>query len=261
MSARADVAPLGPCLSPDANPSKLPLLPRLHGRRLRAYYRSAGWPFLDSIEVDLLNAGLIERQSPSPGAREIIRVTDAGLRALGSCLDRNRRVFDAHERLVEQVAQALASAGRLVYRGLMLRGRVNEGWKPCRPDVYSIRNTTVAAYAVPAIHEVKVRRADLLSDLKNPDKRAAYQALSAEFFYVMPEGLANVEEIPEDCGVLYAGESGLKLGRASPRRTRELAFSEWMALARRGAEFIEVDTAQSELRDDDAAAADGVLRA
>lgn len=225
-------------------------LSRTHGRRLRAYYRSAGWPCLDTIEIDLLNAGLVERARPSPGAPEIIRVTDAGLRALGSCLDRNRRAFDAHEQLVEQVAASLASAGRLVYRGLMLRGRVNEAWKPCRPDVYSIRNTSVAAYAVPAIHEIKVRRADLLSDLKNADKRAAYQALSAEFFYVMPEGLATVEEIPEDCGVLLVGDSGLKLGRASPRRTRELAFSEWMTLARRSAEFIEFETEQSVLRDD-----------
>lgn len=235
------------------------VLPRSHGRRLRAYYRSAGWPCLDSVEVDLLNAGLIERVSVSPGAPEIIRVTDAGLHALGSCLDRNRRVFDLHERLVEQVAQTLASAGRLVYRRLMLRGLVHEGWKPCRPDVYSLRNTSVAAYACPAIHEIKVRRADLLGDLKNSDKRAAYQALSAEFFYVMPEGLATVEEIPQDCGVLFAGDSGLKLGRASPRRTRELGFSEWMTLARRSAEFIEFETEQSALRDD-AAGADGASR-
>lgn len=241
--------------SAPANP-----LPRTHGRRLRAYYRSAGWPCLDTIEIDLLNAGLIERVSLSPAAPEIIRVTEAGLRALGSCLDRNRRVFDAHEALVEQVAASLASAGRLVYRGLMLRGRVNESWKPCRPDVYSLRNTSVSAYACPAIHEIKVRRADLLSDLKNPDKRAAYQALSSEFFYVMPEGLAAVEEIPEDCGVLYAGDSGLKLGRVSPRRERELAFSEWMTLARRSAEFIEFPTEQAVLRHEDETPADGAPR-
>lgn len=226
-------------------------LPRSHGRRLRAYYRSAGWPCLDTIEVDLLNAGLIERICQTPATPDIIRVTDAGLRALGSCLDQNRRAFDAHETLVEQIAGSLAAGGRLVYRKLMLRGRVNAAWKPCRPDVYSIRHTTVAAYACPVIHEVKVRRADLLSDLKNPDKRAAYQALSAEFFYVMPEGLAAVDEIPEDCGVLYAGASGFKLARASPHRAMELSFAEWMTLARRGAEFIDHETAQSMLCGDD----------
>lgn len=227
-------------------------LPRSHGRRLRAYYRSAGWPCLDAIEIDLLNAGLIERVSVSPEAPEIIRVTDAGLHALGSCLDRNRRAFDAHEALVEQVAQWLASSGQLVYRGLTLRGRVGARWKPCRPDVYSIRNTTIAAYACPSIHEIKVRRADLLSDLKNPDKRAAYQALSAEFFYVMPDGLAALDEIPADCGVLYANKRELKLGRAAPRRPHELSFGEWMTLARRGADRVETERGQARLGEDPA---------
>ena len=213
-----------------------PALPRSHGRRLRAYYRSAGWPCLDTVEVDLLNAGLVERVSSSIGGTEVIRVTDSGLRALGQSLDRNRRAFDAHESLVKAVTRSQVQAGRLAYRGLMLRGRVESGWKPCRPDVYSIRNTSVAAYACPVIHEIKVRRADLLGDLKLPDKRGAYQALSSEFYYVMPEGMAAIEEIPQDCGVLYFAESGFKLGRTSPKRQVELSIAEWMSLARRGAE-------------------------
>lgn len=219
-------------------------LPRAHGRRLREYYRSAGWPCLDTIEVDLINAGLIERTASGSGL-DTIRVTDSGLKALGSCLKQNRQAFDAHENAVLQVARGLAESGRLVYRRLMLRGRVGESWKPCQPDVYSIRFTTVAAYARPVIHEVKVRRADLLSDLHNPDKRAAYQALSSEFYYVMPEGLAALGEIPEDCGVLYAGERSLKLGRPSPKRAVEPSIAEWMTLARRGAEFIETGDAQA----------------
>lgn len=220
-------------------PAPLPTLPRSHGRRLRDYYRSAGWPCQDTIEIDLLNAGLIERISRSTSELDVIRVTDSGLQVLGSCLVRNRQAFDAHEALVAQVTQNVARAGRLAYRNLMLRGRVGDGWKPCRPDVYSIRYTSVAAYARPVIHEVKVRRADLLSDLKNPDKRAAYQALSSEFFYVMPEGLATPHEIPEDCGVLFAGDAGLRLARPSERRTVHLGIAEWMSLARRGAEFID----------------------
>lgn len=216
------------------------LLPRTHGRRLRDYYRSAGWPCQDAIEIDLLAAGLIERISRAGGTDlDFIRVTETGLQALGTRLVRNRQAFDAHEALVTQVTQKLAHAGRLAYRNLMLRGRVGDSWKPCRPDVYSIRHTSVAAYARPVIHEVKVRRADLLGDLKNPDKRAAYQALSSEFFYVMPEGLATPHEIPEDCGVLYAGESGLRLARPSPQRAVQLGIGEWMTLARRGAEFLD----------------------
>src|SRR5690349_5798509 len=36
-------------------------LGRLHARRLREVYRSAGWPCCDAIEVDLLAARLLER--------------------------------------------------------------------------------------------------------------------------------------------------------------------------------------------------------
>ena len=218
------------------------VLPRSHGRRLREYYRSAGWPCQDTIEIDLLNAGLVERIAERGGDGhdfDRIRVTETGLRALGSTLLRNRQAFDAHEALVQLVAQLQARAGRLVYRGLMLRGRVGETWKPCRPDVYSIRPTSVAAYAHPVVHEVKVRRADLLSDLRNTAKRCAYQALSTEFFYVLPEGLAQPDEVPSDCGVLYAGPAGLRLARPSPQRAVLLGVSEWMALARRGAEFLD----------------------
>ena len=47
-------------------------------------------------------------------------------------------------------------------------------WKMCRPDVFSIRNTTVASYLEPIVHEIKFSRADLLGDLKCKDKRDSY---------------------------------------------------------------------------------------
>lgn len=236
----------GPILSPRPSPpDEKKALSRAHARRLREYYRSAGWPCLDAVEIDLLNAGLIGRVLVDGHPAERIRVTAAGVSALGISLTCNRQAFDPHEALVHQVAKAQAACGRLTYRGLMLRAKVDEVWKPCRPDVYSIRHTSVAAYAMPAIHEVKVRRADLLGDLKKPGKRMAYQALSSQFYYVMPAGMATVDEIPPDCGVLFATESGLDLGRASPRRTLELSVSVWMALARRGAEYVDNDDTQA----------------
>ena len=217
---------------------------RRHCRRLRDYYRSAGWPCLDTMEVELLNAGLIERVCVATDQPEVIRVTDSGLRAIGESLVSNRRAFDAHENLVSDMVRDLSRSGRLVFRGLSLRGRVGEAWRNCKPDVYSIRSTSVAAYAHPAIHEIKVRRADLLTDLKSPEKRAAYIALSSEFYYVMPEGLAHVEEIPEDCGVLFRTSGAFVLARNSPRRAVELSIAEWMALARRGADSVESEASQ-----------------
>ena len=40
-------------------------------------------------------------------------------------------------------------------------------------------------YAEPVVHEIKVRRADLLSDLRRADKGAAYVALASQCWYVL----------------------------------------------------------------------------
>ena len=78
------------------------------------------------------------------------------------------------------LAQALCQrAGRIVWRGLSLRAKVDEAWAMAMPDVFSIRHTTVERYLEPVVHEIKVRRADLLADLRQAAKGAAYCALSA----------------------------------------------------------------------------------
>ena len=41
-------------------PTPTPLT-RNHARRLREVYRSAGWPYQDTLEVELLTAGLLCR--------------------------------------------------------------------------------------------------------------------------------------------------------------------------------------------------------
>lgn len=223
-----------------------PRLSRVHQRRLRSYYRSAGWPCQDAVEIDLLAAGLIVREVHGAGP-ETIRVTEEGLRAIAAALDGNRKSRDAHEDLVLQVAQHLATEGRLVFRGLTLRAHCEGTWRGCRPDVYSIRNTTMLKHTRPVIHEVKVSRADLFSDVNNAAKRSAYQALSSEFYYVMPAGLAQLSEVPFDCGVLYAEGGKLVMGRPAEHRPVMPGFGEWMAIARRGAERFELPDTQLQL--------------
>jgi hypothetical protein len=100
------------------------------------------------------------------------------------------------------------------------------------PDVFSIRHTTVEAYAEPIVHEVKVQRADLLADLRRACKRQAYLELGGECWYVIKEGIARVEEIPAECGVLVASERGLEVARPAPKRPTRIGFALWMALAR-----------------------------
>ena len=219
-------------------------LGRLHARRLRDVYRSAGWPCCDEIEIELLAAGLLERVRSVQG-HETLRVSDTGIAHVARSLVVNRSALSRHESLVEQVAREMTRAGRIAWRGLGLRARLpaaGEGDKPrwciARPDVFSIRNTSVEAYAQPIVHEVKVSRADLLSDLRKPDKRAAYLDLGGECWYVLGcdargRAIAEPEEIPAECGVLVAQGERLRVARAAVHRAQpRLPFGVWMALAK-----------------------------
>jgi len=202
-----------------------------HRRRLREIWRSAGWPCQDAIEIELLAAGLLERVRDLAG-RETLRVTDAGIAVLAQTLQRNRAKLDAHEALVERVAREMQRAGRVVWCGLSLRAKVGEAWCMAMPDVYSIRHTTVEAYLEPVVHEVKVSRADLLSDLRRATKGSAYLELGGECWYVIRAGIAQAHEIPEPFGVIAAHEAHFEVLRPAQRRPHEMRFHVWMALAR-----------------------------
>jgi hypothetical protein len=208
----------------------VPITP-LHCRRLRDIYRSAGWPCLDAVEIELLAAGLVERLR-GPLGHETLRVTDSGIALLAETLQRNRARRDAHEELVRRIAAEMTRAGRIAWQGLALRARVGDGWAIAMPDVFSIRHTSVEAYLEPIVHEIKVRRADLLSDLRKQTKRAAYLQLSRECWYVIRDGIADPAEIPPACGVIVAGDAGLEVARPAPKRPMRMPFQLWMALAR-----------------------------
>ena len=221
----------------------LPTLGRAHARRLRDVYRSAGWPSQDPLEIDLLAAGLLERVR-SGGGHETLRVTDAGVQWLATVLARNRAALSAHEALVQRVAQEMARAGRLAWTGLSLRAQVPTGdaakplrWCIARPDVFSIRHTSVESYVEPIVHEIKVRRADLLADLRQEAKRAAYRDLG-ECWYVLGNDargrpVGDPQEIPPECGVMLVEGERLAVARPALRPARAgLPFGVWMALAK-----------------------------
>lgn len=219
-------------------------LSRAHARRLREVYRSAGWPCQDMLEIELLAAGLLERVAGAAG-HETLRVSDAGVAWLAATLARNRSALSRHEALVEQVACEMVRAGRIAWRALSLRAQLPpaaEGekarWCMVRPDVFSIRNTSVQAYLDPIVHEIKVNRSDLLGDLRRPEKRAAYLDLGGECWYVLGDNargccIAEPEEIPAECGVMLLQAGRLAVARAAPRSARQqLPFPVWLALAK-----------------------------
>jgi hypothetical protein len=243
-------------------------LRRIHVRRLTSIWRSAGWPCRDAIEIDLVAAGWAMIVQDGTG-HETIRLTDAGIDLLADARQRNQRCLSAHDKLAARVAAKVTAEGRLVWRELSLRARSANNdprpasgvasmtelvlwpdnktiaqpalqgtamWRMARPDVYSIRRTSVEAYLHPMVHEVKISRADLLSDLRHTAKRESYQWLSCETYYVLPAGIAELHEIPEAFGVwLLNGpiETGtFELARPARHTPCTLPFAVWMALAK-----------------------------
>jgi len=134
--------------------------------------------------------------------------------------------------------------GRIVWTGLSLRAQLPSEreaasrWKVCMPDVFSIRNTTVAGYLEPVVHEIKVSRADLLGDLKSRDKRDSYLNVGGQCWYVLGydskgRPIVRPEEIPVERGVMVRGGERLEVARNAPKRAiTDLPFSMWMALAK-----------------------------
>lgn len=233
-------------------------------------WRSAGWPCRDAIEIDLLAAGWVTFSCDSQN-RETLRLTGAGFQCLADARHHNRRKSSRHDRLAERVALQLAMAGRIVWRELSLRAQVDRprpespetdvqnvragelwpddaggamkdapltkpGWRMARPDVFSVRNTSVEDYLQPVVHEVKVSRADLLSDLRNAAKRQSYQWLCCECYFVYPSGIAQPNEIPEAFGIwVWHGsleEGRFELVRPARHVSCRLPFSVWLALAK-----------------------------
>lgn len=209
------------------------------------------------VELELVAAGLLERVRDAAG-RETLRVSEAGVQLLATSLQRNRAARDAHEALVGRMAREMQRAGRVVWRGLGLRAPVVDAlqaddrrWALAMPDLFSIRHTSVEDYAQPIVHEIKVSRADLLSDLRRPAKGQAYLALAGQCWYVLREGIAQAQEIPEAFGVMFAAADGaLEVARPAPRRPMRLPFATWMALARANAEPALDEDAQAGLRDE-----------
>ena len=218
-------------------------LGRVHARRLRDIYRSAGWPCQDSVEVELLAAGLLERVV-EPAGHDKVRVTDSGIVHLAQAFHSNRQARSAHEELVERVAQQMLRDGRIVWTDLSIRARLpsepeeRTRWKICMPDVFSIRNTSVAGYLEPVVHEIKVSRADLLGDLKSKDKRDSYLDAGGQCWYVLGcdrkgKPIAEADEIPVECGVMVLQNERLEVLRNAPKRAvADLPFALWMVLAK-----------------------------
>ncbi len=76
-------------------------------------------------------------------------------------------------------------------------------------------------------YEIKVSRADLMKELKNPDKRKWAVDHSHQFYFVCLEHIVNVDEIPAECGLLIPqGEHGLTVVKNAPTRKSPMMLNE-----------------------------------
>jgi len=145
----------------------------------------------------------------------IVKLTQAGIQHLAQAAPTNRDARSAHEKLVMLVAQSMGMEGRIVWTNLNLKAKVaipeaeQATWRWAMPDVFSIRNTSRSQYLEPIVHEIKVSRADLLGDLKRPEKRV----VGGQCWYVLGQDkkgrpIAKPDDIPTECGVSVRAKTG-----------------------------------------------------
>lgn len=219
-------------------------LPKRLATRLRHYFSRAGRAHrheLDGIDLDLLGRELIESQ-PTSFSGCNVSVTDKGVKALHAYRTTDIENRGNHHSLGNRVAAWLRSKGRMTWENVEFRHkRFTKGEGPnqidyehfqyVRPDVFSIEPSLKHERANPCIHEVKVSRADFLSDLAKPEKREAYAGMAEAVYYVAPEGIIQPAEVPEGFGLLVETADGeFKLLKRPKKRKVELKSWHYLAM-------------------------------
>ena len=78
--------------------------------------------------------------------------------------------------------------------------------RQCRPSLDAFALNCLPHTSMRRVcYEVKISRADFLSELKQPLKRRIGLRYSNEFYFVTPAGLLNTSEIPIECGLIEVG--------------------------------------------------------
>ena len=187
-------------------------------------------------------AGLLERRRSALG-HETVHLTAKGLVVVAAPPAEADSPLSAHGTLVHEVAREMTRNGRIAWCGLRLRVELvqEEGrahWGIAKPDVFSIRNTSVEGYAQPVVHQVIVDRADLVTCVAEPDAHTVYRELGGECWYVLGQDelgnlIADPDEVPDEYGVLVcAGARLMTVRSATHRMQARMPFAVWMALAK-----------------------------
>lgn len=200
-----------PALEPNTGePTAACKLTKAHTRRLRFYtriHRPVTQDDLTDLDLEVMGLIAVNRTGMFQGNK--VEITDLGRQAIFQDRQSNIASQTPHHALASRLAEWLRSSSRLTWENIEFKAEFGPNdFCHVRPDVFSIVPTYDLARLAPLIHEVKVTRADFLSDLAKPWKRQAYQQLAGSVFYVAPEGVISPDDVPEDCGLVVERAPG-----------------------------------------------------
>lgn len=188
------------------------ILTKQHYKRLRFYFNSRGQSSVrDAIDLDLAGLGLIKRQESY--GRISYSITSAGEKELYEEKQREIKRRSPHHDLGSRLASYLRENGRITWENIEFKIETFDvqGLKniySARPDVFSMAPTYNEEKMNPVVYEVKVSRSDFLSDISKPDKRASYQEICEQMYYVSPPNIIKLDEVPLGCGLIHEIKNG-----------------------------------------------------
>lgn len=190
----------------------------------------------DNVDLDLSVWGFTRRlETDWTGVRYVI--TPFGEAMVAKVRDLARAARAPHHALGRHLAQWLSEQGRLTWEDCAFDVQVNGSLCCTRPDVFSTACTLNVSKLDQQVHEIKVSRADFLSDIRNPDKREAYFQLAPRVSYATPHGMVSKDEIPLDCGWIEQASSGSSwiVRKRPPKRKGWAPWTDrmWMTLVLR----------------------------
>lgn len=119
-----------------------------------------------------------------------------------------------HNQLAEDLALAI---GGMPFLDVPLGSVVLSSGKAQRADVVGIK-PSYTRFAI-AIYEVKVSRADFLSDIRS-EKWKGYLDHCHRFYFAVQSGICSKDEIPHPAGLIVRGEKGwVTIKGAKPMET------------------------------------------
>lgn len=188
------------------------ILTKRHYTRLRHYFKShrAG-TMCDNLDLDLVGLGLVTRKESYGNITFVI--TDEGEKELYREKQREIARRSPHHDLGSRLSTYLRSKTKITWENIEFKIETFDkngvrNLYVARPDVFSLNLTYNEEKISPTVYEVKVNRADFLTDLKKPEKRGAYQEICECMYYVCKEGLIKIEEVPIECGLIYEMADG-----------------------------------------------------